>query len=340
MSAPPRPIYVGSGSPAPAGGISVLLRDPQSGAIRHAGVVAEVAEVRYLAWHPAVPVVYCANGTGVTAFARSGDDGLLPLAHADFEGGAPCHLSVHPNGGHLMSADYAAGTLSVHEVRSDGTIGMRTHLEQLSGSGPDPRRQEASHPHQIITAPGARHVLATDLGADAVYVYALDAETGRLVEVFRAALHPGTGPRHLAFASPSLLYVVGELDPTVTALRYSTETGELREVSRAASVEIVGSGNRAYPSTVVIAPGGRFLYIGNRGSDSLGVMAADAGRLGAVREVPSGGQWPADLMLAGSMLYVANTRSDEVCAFRVDASTGRLEPSGEPVAVSAPSCLA
>lgn len=337
MTAGRQPIYVGCGT----GGIGLLYRDVVTGTPAPGGVAAPVEGTRFLAWHPSGRRLYSADGSGVTVLDRRPDDQLEVLDHAALDTGAPCHLSVDATGRYLLSADYAAGTVRVHEIRDDGTLGRHRHRQEHVGSGPDRQRQDRPHPHQVVTDPGGCHVLVTDLGSDAVYVYALDGTAGRLVEVSRTRLAPGTGPRHLAFASPTRLYVAGELDATVTAYDYSPGTGTLREVWRSASIVDPPAGTRTYPSAIVASADGRNIYVANRGADVLGTLALDGkGNLASVRDVPCRGRWPLDLARVDATLYVANHRSDSVCAFRIDAGTGRLAPLGEPVTIASPTCIA
>ncbi|KAH8985930.1 hypothetical protein EDB86DRAFT_2956882, partial [Lactarius hatsudake] len=42
----------------------------------------------------------------------------------------------------------------------------KSSLLQLKGTGPNPQRQESSHPHQVVSIPGRTEFLIPDLGAD------------------------------------------------------------------------------------------------------------------------------------------------------------------------------
>ena len=90
-------------------------------------------------------------------------------------------------------------------------------------------------------------------------------------------------------------------------------------------------------------PGGRFVYVSNRGHDSIAVFAADgdSGRVTLVANEPTLGRTPRNFSLdpAGRFLYVANQNSDTVVCFRVHPETGRLEPTGEVTTVPAPTCV-
>jgi 6-phosphogluconolactonase (cycloisomerase 2 family) len=108
----------------------------------------------YLALSPA-GVLYAAmesRGGAIGAFAVEGD-ALRPLGERPTGGRGTCHVSVHPSGQFVLSADYASGTIAVHSIEPDGSLGQRTDLVQHEGSGPDPDRQRSPHAHMIVRIP-------------------------------------------------------------------------------------------------------------------------------------------------------------------------------------------
>src|SRR6185503_8182599 len=117
-------------------------------------------------------------------------------------------------------------------------------------------------------------------------------EHGRLALHQTMPSRPGAAPRHCIF-HPSLpvLYVNNKLDSTVTAYRW--RDGQIEEI------EIVGTlpdgvTGRNTTAEIGVAPDGRFLYVSNRGHDSIAVFAVaqDTGRLGFLGCEPTGGRRP------------------------------------------------
>jgi 6-phosphogluconolactonase len=88
---------------------------------------------------------------------------------------------------------------------------------------------------------------------------------------------------------------------------------------------------------------GRFLYVSNRGHDSIAVFAIDRalGTLTPVEHVSTQGKTPRNFSLdpTGGYLFAANENSGTVVLFRVDANTGRLTPAGQVLEVPSPSCV-
>ena len=94
---------------------------------------------------------------------------------------------------------------------------------------------------------------------------------------------------------------------------------------------------------VQITPDGKFLYVSNRGHDSLAIFRIDerTGRVTVAGHASSGGRTPRDFGIdsTGSFLLAANQASDNVVVLRIDRQTGALAPVGQPVPVPRPVCV-
>jgi 6-phosphogluconolactonase (cycloisomerase 2 family) len=291
----------------------------------------------YLAVSPG-GVLYAAiesDSGAVAAYAIEGES-LRPLGDRPTGGAGTCHLSVHPSGDFVLSADYGSGTIAVHPVGPDGGLGERTDLIRHEGSGPNRDRQRGPHAHMIIPAPSGDSLLATDLGTDTVYRYELSAR-GRLKLATKVSVSPGSGPRHVAFhPAGRFAYVVNELSSSVSVLDLESFTFGPTIRSQAGDDERSSS-----PSAIRVSADGRFCYVANRGPDVIATLAISpqGDQLRLVETVPAGGEHPRDIALTGEYMYVANQHSGTVTTFSVDAATGQLTPVGASVRTAAPSCV-
>lgn len=333
--------FIGSFTSAGGRGILCADVDPETGALTVTGATDALPDPSYLAL--AGPVLYAVSETEEGAAAAFDVSGAAPGplgAPRPVRGAAPTHLAVAP--GHVLTANYTSGSVSALPIAADGSLGAADAVLQHEGSGPVVDRQRGPHAHQVLVAPGGRWATAVDLGTDSVRIYALDPATGAPRPHGETALKPGTGPRHLAFhPSGSHAYVLNELEPTVTVCRWDGEAGLLEPLGEA-PVVAAGTPGPSYPSEVVVAPDGRFLWAAVRGVDTLAVLALDpSGERAEFRAaVDCGGHWPRDLVLdpSGRRLYAANERSGDVTWFDVDPETGIPRRAG---AVEAPaaSCV-
>ncbi|WP_432277638.1 lactonase family protein [Kitasatospora brasiliensis] len=336
--------FIGSFTSAGGPGIVAASLDPRTGALTATGTV-EAVDPSYLAVgrSEAGPVLYAVSETvpgAVTAYDIAAPVARPLGAPVPVGGDEPTHLAVAR--GHLVTANYGSGSVSVLPLAADGAPRPPSAVLRHEGSGPDPERQRAPHAHQVLTDPSGRWVLSVDLGTDSVRICSLDTATGAPALRSETALPPGTGPRHLAFhPSGRHAYVLGELRPTVTVCRWDAAAGALEPVGETPLFP-EGVEGPVSPSAPVVSPDGRHLWAAVRGTDTIVVLALDGTgeRARVVASVPCGGRWPRDLVLGptGTRLYAANERSGDVTWFDLEAGSGFPRRAGS-LAVPAASAV-
>jgi 6-phosphogluconolactonase len=342
-------VLTGSYTPESGGdgaGIAALRLTQGTGRLAHDTAVPplRVNGASFLAAHPSLDVVYSTNETDpgtVSALVRHDDGQLSPLGDPLSSGGAnPCHLTVHPDGGWLLTANYgsdtAPGSVAVNRLDADGRPVELTDVALHEGAGPVAGRQDGSHAHQVLVDPAGRFVLATDLGADAVFTYRLDTRTGTLERVAVNRLRAGSGPRHLAFApGGGLLFSADELSSTVTCHRYDAGTGTLTGLAPVPATAVRNVTNQ--PGGIVASPCGRFVWVTNRGADTVAAFRVTGTTLAPIDEMSAGGTWPRGLTYADDHLLVANQHSGTLVALRV-LDDGALRQAGPALSVPSVVC--
>lgn len=337
--------YIGSFTAAGGAGILTAAVDADSGALTVLSTTDTVADPSYLALSAAGDTLYAVSETSdgaVAAYRLEGDKLEQTGPPVAVGGEGPTHLALHA--GHVLTANYGSGSVTAVPVRSDGSLapalsGVLSH----TGAGPHPQRQQRPHAHQVLPDPSGRWVVSVDLGTDSVRVCELD-EAGEPTLHREVALRPGSGPRHLAFhPRGDRAYVLNELAPTVTICAWDAAGGALKPLGEAAVLPGPTDGDgEAYPSEVVVAPDGRFLWTATRGQDVISVLALDGAgmRPRLTATVPCGGHWPRDLAIdpSGRFLYAAHERSGDVTWFAIDPATGIPRRAGSIVAPAA-SCV-
>jgi 6-phosphogluconolactonase len=282
---------------------------------------------------------------GVSAFAIDRATGNLRLLNEQAtEGADPCHLTIDRKRKTLLVANYTGGNIAALPIRSDGTLGMAIDVKQHEGSSIK-EQQKGPHAHCIILDAAERHALAADLGIDKVMIYRFDPSTGKLTRGNQpsAELKAGAGPRHLTLhPNGKYVYVINELDSTLTVLKYTGAFGTLSEIETVSTLPSDFSGV-SYCADVHVSPSGQFVYGSNRGHNSIVVFQIDppTGKLTLLEHVSTGGNWPRNFTIdpTGHFLLVANQRTDNVVTFSIDAQTGRLTPTGQVTEIPVPVCL-
>lgn len=329
-------------------GISVY-RIEASGAWSLIEVLETVANPGYVALDRKQRFLYASHGDGdmVTAYAIDAQTRKLRFFNQQPSSGdnGP-HLVVDPSDQYVVCANGPG--IVVLPIHADGSLAPSTHAVVPPGKeGPYKREQGlGAHPHQVLFDPGGRFLISPDKGVDATHIYRLDLATGKLVpnDPPYVKARYGAGPRHLAFhPSRPLAYLINELDSTVTTYRWDGVRGALTPVHIIPTIPATFVGDNT-GAEIAVAPSGKFVYVSNRGHNSIATFAVDAndGTLAPIGWESTQGAKPRFFALdpAGEMLYVANEDSDTIVAFRLDAANGKPVLTGQIIATGSPSCIA
>ena len=137
------------------------------------------------------------------------------------------------------------------------------------------------------------------------------------------------GPRHYCFhPTRDHVYFSDEQGCSVTVYRLDGTAGTLSALQRVNTLP-EGYSERNTCSQIHLTPSAKFLYVGNRGHNSIAGFAVDAatGHLTAVGRVPTEAV-PSAFCLdpAGDFLFVVGTASGNLATYRINRETGVLTP--------------
>lgn len=347
-------VYFGTYTKGDSKGIYRSEFNTKTGKLSEPELAAEVKNPSFVAIHPdgkhlyAVSEVSDTDGKpvgGVTGFQLDPSSGELTKINEQSTGGAgPCHLIVDPTGKNVLAANYTGGSVVCLPIKENGSLEEASSFVQHEGSSVDPRRQAAPHAHSINTDPGNKFAVAADLGLDKILIYRFDPETGSLKANDPAFVKTplGGGPRHFAFhPSGKFAYTNNEILLSVTAFEFNGERGILNPLQTLSTVpdgtELKGNST----AEVRVHPNGKFVYVSNRGPNSIAVFKInqDTGLLERVGIVSSGGKTPRNFNLTpdGKWLLAAHQDSDNVVVFKINQDTGLPEATGDEITV--PKCV-
>lgn len=346
-------VFVSAFAAGKAGAIHAYQLDPESGELSLLRRTADVEHPFFLALSSDNEYLYSIHAKvfggkeheQVAAYKVIGDSGELKLLNRRSAlGTAACYLDVDSTGKTVIVANYSTGSVASFPVQPDGSLGESSSFIQHRGSSVNKTRQTGPHAHCFVISPDNRYAFAADLGLDQVLCYRLDAATATLTPNRQPYVRtpPGGGPRHLTFhPNGQHVYVINELENTVTMFDYETESGMLIQRQTIATLP-AGFEGTSHTADVKVTPDGRYLYGTNRGHDSIAAYRLDDdGRLSLIAIEPSLGKGPQNLAIAagGKLLLCANMPGKNVVVFRIDPKTGKLKSVGEPTAMPSPSCI-
>ena len=196
----------------------------------------------------------------------------------------------------------------------------------------------------IAADPTGRYVLSVDLGLDQILVWKFDDQKGTLTpnDPPHVTFPAGDGPRHFAFhPTRRWLYSLQEEGSNIVLLDYDDEKGRLTSRQTISSLPPGFAGSN-FCSEILVSADGRFVYVGNRLHDSIGIFAVGKdGTLTFVGEEWTHGDYPRSFNFdpTGDFFYCLNQRGDNVTVFRVNRKTGVLTFTGHYAPVGNPSSI-
>jgi 6-phosphogluconolactonase len=338
------PFYVGTNSvPGKQTGILRCAIDLESGKLSGPVIATDIKSPTFLATSPDGKFLYAAieqEGGEVAAFEILGDHSLARLNIKPSGGNGTCH--VWADNKHVLASNYTGGNAACFPVLPDGSLGDATANVAFSGSGPDPVRQKNPYAHAAALSPDGRFAYICDLGTDHVWIFHFDRETGKMspADPPSGKVPPGSGPRHLAI-SPcgDFLYVNNEMGMSVSVFGRNRETGALCLLQTIPTLPDGTSSERSTTSAIAMHPTGRWLYVSNRGHNSIAVFEMQPdGKLRPVQITPATVRKPREFIIdpSGAWLVVGGQEDGAIVSMKINGSDGTLTPVGRLATASAP----
>lgn len=252
-----------------------------------------------------------------------------------------CYIATDKTGSYLLSAYYGAGKVTVHAIGDDKIV--QDELIQTIETAP--------HAHYIETDASNRFAFVPHtVPRNAIYQFHFDPRTGMLTENFFGNLNPDdpVGPRHYCeHPNKPIFYFSNEQGSSVSA--YNLQKGD-PEVSipksevpnytvhdapgllwefQTLSTLPVDFDEHNSCAQIHIDPQGKFLYVSNRGHDSIAMFSIDEENgeltaLGHQRTEPTPRVFNIDE--AGNFLFAGGQGSGKLATYRIDRENGVLMP--------------
>lgn len=266
------------------------------------------------------------------------------ISEQPVQGNAPCHIALDPDSKHVIVSNYMSGNFTTFGLDDKGGLSEALSSYQFTGKSIHPTRQTKSHIHSAFFSPNAQKVFIQDLGADRIYQFdrGLIYENGS--DYKSLFLPKGAGPRHLAFSSAPVMYILNELEACIDAYSLNSNQEADQLLQRVYVSHDISDNRKSLAAQIRISKDERFVYVSNRGEKNELVVfkIAQGGQLVLLQSVPSGGKGPRHFEFTAdeSLVFVANQYSNNVCIFKRDKETGLLENTRRFIAIPSPVFIA
>lgn len=303
----------------------------------------------------------------ISSFRVNQQTGALTFVNSQLALGAnPASVCVGPGEKHLFTANhgffdhvikvietengkwvntfvYDDATVVQYPLNADGSIGEATDVDRFVGHGVDPNSSPqggghahaSPHTHIVVVDPSGKFLVACEKAGERVYVYRLGGEKLRLASVYQCP--QGTGPRHAAFdKNTGRMFMTCEFSSELWSFDFDKESGTLKFIDKQSTLS--GYTGRNETATVQVLPNGRFVYMNNRGEDTVVWFGiSPEGHLKKCGNIsvskcpndPANATRCMTLSPDGSFLMVPDRPADVLRTYAVNPDTGALKALAE-----------
>lgn len=266
----------------------------------------------------------------VFTFQSQRNGALVPLGAPNFPAGsAPAAMAVHTSGLFLYVVNFAGSNVTLLDInKGNGELSVPVNSSVVQTVNPINIFNTGANPIAVVMSPTAPFLFVANQAAGTITSFTVDPGSGTLSQIGPATpvvqAAPAVNPQSMAISPKGdLLYVANALQGTIAVL-----TIDAKGVLGYAPGSPFSLGAGVTPNSVVAESSGRFVYVANpAGNAVLGFSVQGNGALTPI----SGSPFPAGALTSavavdpqGALLYAANTGSNNVSAFAIDASTGAL----------------
>ena len=316
--------------------ISIFQMDEETGQLTAAGETPVSGGPSLLAISPNRQVLYAGHREEpeLSSYSIDQNTGGLTQNGSVIPGGQPAFLAADRTGRYLLSSYYQGGHAGVFPLGEDGSLGEAPTAWVDTAIGAhsmltDRTNRFAYVPHIARISDNVLEPPQNNPGPNVIYQFKFDESNGQLT-----ANDPPTvpqdgdlGPRHYCFhPSVDVVYFSNEQGCSVSAYEIDAE-GRLSPMQTISSLP-EGVTLRNTCSQIQFSPSGDFLYVPNRGHNSIAGFSVDGtGRLtpvghAATEAVPSA----FSLDPGGKFVFAAGSSTGMLASYAIDQGTGALTP--------------
>lgn len=297
-------ILIGTYTRKTSEGIYQITLDKEKGVFKDLKLIAKTENPTYLEYDQDsknLYAVYQSGERGGVAIWHYDEENTTLLESITQEGVQPCYVHYDALRDEIVDANYHTGQVNIYKNNKI--------LETI-------QFEEGAHAHYAHTHPKTGDLYTVDLGNDVVKKFRNHAE----FDAYHT--NKGTGPRHLVFhPSAPIIYVFTE---------HSNDLIVLKDEDKFEAVQIINAlpeGGENSGAAIRISSDGRFIYVSNRGHDSLTVFEVnDDYTVTLIQNISAYGKHPRDfnLNLDETYLIVGNRDTNNLTLYKRDTDTGKL----------------
>lgn len=295
------------------------------------------------------------NGS-IVQYEVQADGTLTELSTFKANGKSTCYLSFSPNNDAAIVINYWDAIIDVVDVDEKGRLGeVLQTFKQYYRPQSEWRQVKDREDHwgnrQVGPHAHCAHfwhdwVFIPDLGENAVFQYRWDSEARLLERDTWIEFEPGSGPRHMAMHPDlDICYVSNELFNTVCVAQLdcsdpSAVKARLIPIQYESTLD--NKDQISYVSEIKLSPDAKFLYVSNRGDNSIAVFKVlEDGKLERIDIVSTNGKFPRHFAISpcGNAAIISNQDTSTVIVYSRNVETGFIIMTDEIIEIPSPNYI-
>ncbi|SHN34753.1 lactonase family protein [Gracilibacillus kekensis] len=330
-------IIVGSYGTERDEAIQLVEYDADKQVFRKKAYIDGVSSPSFLAFEPNKQILYAVSEEDIgEIICYKMDINIRECIRTETGGSGPCYVHVDSDTDFLFITNYGSGNITVHPLDDAGMVSQLSENISLGDES------NISHPHMVYPLGRNDLYFVTDLGQDLLFVFQLDRVDQKLTKKNIFHFKKGTGPRHIAMnISSNIIYVANEFSSTVSVYRYVHQTNKLQFLQDILTVPNLEQKEGNFCADIHISPFGEFLYVSNRGRNTIvSYKILESGLLQRWSEASTVGKWPRNFSVSadGKYLFIANEHSDSINVIQVN-NDGNLTTLPVHYSMTSPTCI-
>jgi len=322
-------------SPKGSKGIYRSELDAKTGKLSEPEIAAEVTTPSFLHLSTDGKTLYAVgeaggnDGGGVYSYKIDPATGKISDRVSLTSGsGGPCHISTDAKNTMAVVSNYGGGSYAFFTLKPDGSLDKRIAHEVMPVLKVNDKDKKANGHSGFFDATGTL-IFCCNLGQDRVQIFKKTAaDKVEPNDPAFIAFPAGTGPRHLHIApSNDIAFVNGELNMTVNVVKLDVKTNKYEVIQTLSTLrdgETPGKGLST--AECRIHPNGKFVYVSNRGHNTIAVFKWDdaAKKLTAVGHITGDIKTPRNFNITpdGQWMLIASQDGGKVGVWEIDQTTG------------------
>ncbi len=261
-------------------------------------------------------------------------------------GATACHISTDNENQFAVVSNYFGGSFAFYKLKPNGSLESRiAHypIPVIKIDGVD--RQARGH-CGFFDATGTL-ALTCDAGQDKVHLYKVDREKGTVTpnDPPYLAMPALSAPRHIHIAPDNTVaFVNGERDMTVNLIELDVAANRFEVIQTLSTLRESETVEPGYSTAECrIHPNGKFVYVSNRGHNTIAAFKYDA----TSRKLSPAGHITGDIKTprnfnitpCGKWMLIASQDGGKVGVYQIDQATGLAQETANWISIDRCICI-